>query len=119
MVKKRSDNMSEFTITVGNTIAWYRRQAKLSQDKLAKEIGCSRNHVYEIESGQTSPSLDEIRIMCDILQVTVIDLIPYPKEYSNNWVKETLFPVKNYLKLKPSSRTVINKLIIEWTQSIR
>lgn len=111
--------MSDFTITVGNAIAGYRRQAKLSQDKMAKEIGCSRNHVYEIESGQTSPSLDEIKTMCDILQVTTIDLIPYPKEYSRNWVKESAFPVKSYLKLKPSSRIAINKLIIEWARSVR
>ena len=118
MAKRRSDNMSDFTIYVGNTIAGYRRRAKLSQEGMAKQIGCSRNHIYEIETGQTSPSLDELKNMCDVLQVTVIDLVPYPKNTSINWIKETNFPVRSYLKLKESSRSVINKMIIEWFRSL-
>jgi putative transcriptional regulator len=45
-------------IEVGIQIKRARLRSQLTQQQLAKQVGCSRNHISSIETGKCQPSLD-------------------------------------------------------------
>lgn len=45
-------------IEVGIQIKRARNQAQITQQQLANQVGCSRNHISSIETGKCQPSLD-------------------------------------------------------------
>jgi DNA-binding XRE family transcriptional regulator len=45
-------------IEVGIQIKRARNRAQITQQQLAKQVGCSRNHISSIETGKCQPSLD-------------------------------------------------------------
>jgi DNA-binding XRE family transcriptional regulator len=58
--RRLSQNIGEdpMEIEVGIQIKCARLRAQITQQQLAKQVGCSRNHISSIESGKCQPSLD-------------------------------------------------------------
>ena len=67
-------------MTVGELIKQKRKKAKLTQDALAKKIGCATITIRQYESGKRSPSLRILATISDALDVDVFDLIPEEPE---------------------------------------
>lgn len=53
----------------------YRTEAKLTQAELANQLGVSTNVIGHWEKGRTEPNLDTLLKLCDILQVSLDELI--------------------------------------------
>ena len=56
---------------IGERIAQLRKEQKLSQDELAREVGVSRTIVGNYERGSNAPSIDVLLKLARVFHVTV------------------------------------------------
>lgn len=56
---------------IGQRIKYYRKQANMSQEKLAEKIGISPKHLSRIEAGRHNPYFDTIMLAAKELDVPV------------------------------------------------
>ncbi len=54
---------------LGLNIAYYRKEKRYSQEKLAELINISRTHMSRIETADCAVSLDVIFEICDALEI--------------------------------------------------
>lgn len=52
-----------------------RTERQISQERLAVEVGVSWSTINRYERGVTTPSLNRLRVIADVLHVSVADLI--------------------------------------------
>lgn len=57
------------------TLRYLREQKSISQDTFAEKIGMSRATYIRIESGEKSPTLDELQIIAQTLEISLESLI--------------------------------------------
>ena len=57
---------------LGENIAKYRQQKKLSQEKLAELVDLSREYITRVERGQKNISLKKLFAIADALEVMFI-----------------------------------------------
>ena len=62
---------------LGKNIKKYRKQKKLSQNKLAEMCDLSREHLACIETGKEFISLRKLFLIADLLEVSVKDIINF------------------------------------------
>lgn len=55
--------------TVGEKIAYLRKERKLSQEALGLEIGVSRSAIVKWEKGLMNPNHDSINLLCEYFKV--------------------------------------------------
>jgi len=61
--------------TVGQKVRAYRKQAGLSQEKLAEKANLSYKYLGEVERGQVNVSLDSLMRIAKALKVRLRDLV--------------------------------------------
>ncbi|MGH7977378.1 MAG: helix-turn-helix domain-containing protein [Limisphaerales bacterium] len=61
--------------TVGQKIRLYRKQAQMSQEKLAEKADLSYKYVGEVERGYVNISLDSLTRIAKALKIKVRDLV--------------------------------------------
>ena len=62
-------------MTIGERISAARRRNKMSQDALGDKLGVHAATVMRIESGQTSPRIDQLRTIAKVLNLDFADLV--------------------------------------------
>jgi len=70
-------------MTIGEKIRFYRKEKKMSQDELGRKLFVSRQTVSQWETGQTTPSVDNLARLKEILGVSFDDILSadsVPKE---------------------------------------
>ena len=55
-----------------------------SQDELADKIGVSRQTLSKYETGESLPDIERCRLLADVFEVTMDDLVNYDKSDSAN-----------------------------------
>jgi DNA-binding Xre family transcriptional regulator len=61
------------------SIAWWReRRDKMSQEKLAEEVGTTKSSISRWESGERDITLSALTAIAEVLKCSVIDLIDDP-----------------------------------------
>lgn len=60
---------------VGQKIRAYRKEAELSQEKLAEKAGLSYKYLGEVERGTVNVSLDSLMRVAKVLKLKVADLV--------------------------------------------
>lgn len=70
-------------MTVGVLIKKYRKRANLTQEALAKKIGCATITIRQYESGKRSPNLNVLEAISKALNVDLFDLVPDDSEKSD------------------------------------
>ena len=70
-------------MSFSQNLASLRKQANLSQEKLAEQLGVTRQAVSKWESGLSSPDLDMVVRLCEILNVTSDQLLTGTAPQSN------------------------------------
>lgn len=68
-------NLQEIN-TTGKRIKYYREQAKLSQERLAEECGCSRNSIALYETEQRNPPIKILKAIAFVLDINALYLNP-------------------------------------------
>ena len=62
------------TIFVANTIKATRLEQKLTQLDVSKKTGINRSVLSKIETGEQTPSLEQLQLLCDALQLDPVTL---------------------------------------------
>ena len=74
---------------IKNAIRHYRERVGLTQLRLSEAVKCSIDSVRRWESGQREPRASEIAKLCEVLGVSVDDLLRGPQ--SKEWRIEVVF----------------------------
>lgn len=64
-------------LLLGQNIKKYRKEKKLSQNKLAEMIDLSREHLACVETGKEYISLRKLFLIADILEVPLSELVDF------------------------------------------
>ncbi len=73
MEKKHGDIYAR----VGLNILYYRKKQGLTQLQLAEAANYSLNHIQQIETAKTTPSVEALLDIADALEVPVTELFAY------------------------------------------
>jgi transcriptional regulator with XRE-family HTH domain len=65
----------DINIAVGERIVKLRKARSITRDQLAELTGLHRSHLYRLEKGHQSMSLDSLRAIADALDVRVTRLL--------------------------------------------
>ena len=71
---------------IGNKILELRKKNNLSQEKLAEQVGVSRQTISKWELGETSPDLKQSKKLSEIFNVSLDELVNNSKKEINNEV---------------------------------
>ena len=65
-------------MNINNNLKLYRKQASLSQSKVAKIVGINETHYQKIEYGLLNPSVEVALLIAKTLHTPVEELFPLP-----------------------------------------
>lgn len=88
---------------IGNKILDLRKQQNLSQEQLAEKMGVARQTISKWELGETSPDLEQSKLLSQIFNVSLDDM-------TNNDIKNVL--IQKVSGTEKLTKTIINILII-------
>ena len=71
---------------IGKFIAKCRKEKKLTQEQLAEKLGVTSKSISRWENGNTMPDLSLFNPLCEMLQITVNDLMSGEFVDNNNSV---------------------------------
>ena len=94
----------------GALIKERRRQSHLSQREFAELMHVTRNTVVNWEADYSRPDLNLIPTICELLHIRLYELFHLPPEVDLEPLENRV--VNNLRKLRPSSRRVVDKMII-------
>lgn len=66
----------------------FRKQKKLTQEKLAEIIGVDNGYISKLEVGQNFPSITTLEKIADVLDVELYELFRYTNYKSKNFKEE-------------------------------
>lgn len=77
--------------SIGETIAYFRKQKGLTQSELAEKMNVTDKAVSKWERNLSCPDINAISKLADILDVSVEELLKTKKQdYSNSKIKELI-----------------------------
>ena len=62
------------TLVISNIIKTTRLQLKLTQLDVSKKTGINRSVLSKIETGEQTPSLEQLQLLCETLEINPITL---------------------------------------------
>ena len=71
MEEKRKKQMSEY---IGKNINKYRTSMKLTREQLAEKSHITASHLYQLEIGNSVPSIITIIDICNALNITIAQI---------------------------------------------
>ncbi len=63
---------------IGERIKVLRRQAELTQEQLAEQVGLDARHLSRLEVGRHFPSLDTLERIAGVLNVPLVEFFQFP-----------------------------------------
>ncbi len=73
---------------LGLRVKEFRKQKKLTQEKLAEIIGVDNGYISKLEVGQNFPSITTLEKIADVLDVELYELFRYTNYKSKNFKEE-------------------------------
>lgn len=100
-------------MAVGDNIRKYRKNLKMTQEQLAKKMNVIQPNVYRWEKGLVVPSIETIKKLSKILNVSVDGLLFSDEERKKLRItdKELLERIKDIEKLNDEDRQTLVRLI--------
>ena len=99
----------EMTKYIGENIRKYRTNLKLTREQLAEKSHITASHLYQLEIGNSVPSIVTIIDICNALDVTVAQLTDDLLYNSMNKFTETIS--KDFNKISENNKKIIIQLI--------
>lgn len=90
-----------------DNLTYYRKKTGLLQKQLAKELGVSTSAVSNWESGINFPRLDTVYNICNVLDITLGQLLGIDK---TQFDEEDLALIRAY-KQNPSMQAAVRRLL--------
>lgn len=73
-------------MTLEEQIKHYRKQAGLSQEKMAEKIGVSRQAITKWENGTGTPDIANLMAIADLFQISVDELLSNEKSEKSSLI---------------------------------
>ena len=73
---------------LGLRVKEFRKQKKLTQERLAEIIGVDNGYISKLEVGQNFPSITTLEKIADVLDVELYELFRYTNYKSKNFKEE-------------------------------
>lgn len=86
-------------MNLGKNIYTLRKKNGISQEKLAEEIGVSRQTISNWELSETSPNSEQLLLLSKVLNISMDELIDGELDFLNEKIKNTENIIKKHLKL--------------------
>lgn len=102
----RRSNMAKF---IGNNIHNFRKDNKLTREQLAEKSHITASHLYQLEIGNSIPSIITIIDICNALNITVAQLTDSLLFNDANKYFETV--AKDFNKLSEKDKNAVIQLI--------
>lgn len=104
--KERKTKISKY---IGNNIFHYRKNKGLTREELAEKSNLSSNHIYELEMGNSMPTIITLIDICNALNISFsqlldLSLFDNKTEYSESFLD-------NFNKLTNEEQSFIIKMI--------
>lgn len=106
MEEKRKKEMSEY---IGKNINKYRTSMKLTREQLAEKSHITASHLYQLEIGNSVPSIITIIDICNALNITIAQITD--NLLYDNVNKFTELISDNFNKLSEKDKKTIIQLI--------
>ena len=94
-------------MTLGERLFMYRNKVNMSQEKLAEEIGVTRQTISKWETDQSMPDFDKIEPLCEVFGITPDELIR--KKKNTNEAKEIQ---NNYNEKRNKKKAIVLSISI-------
>lgn len=104
--EKRKKEMSEY---IGKNINKYRTNMKLTREQLAEKSHITASHLYQLEIGNSVPSIITVIDICNALNITIAQITDNLLYDSVNKFTELIS--NNFSKLSDKDKNTIIKLI--------
>ena len=104
--KERKKSMAKY---IGNNIHHYRTSMKLTREQLAEKSHITSSHLYQLEIGNSVPSIITIIDICNALGITLIQLTDNLLYNDVNKYMESIS--KDFSKLSERDKKAVAKLI--------
>ena len=62
-------------LTIGERISAARKRSKMSQETLGAKVGVHAMTIMRIEGGHTSPRIDQLKVIAEVLDLPFADLV--------------------------------------------
>ncbi|MCM1106386.1 MAG: helix-turn-helix domain-containing protein [Blautia sp.] len=62
---------------IGDALKYYRRNARMTQAKVAEQAGVNEKYYGQIERGESSPTIDRLELICFSLGISIQQLVGY------------------------------------------
>lgn len=107
--KYENDRKKKMAKYIGNNILEYRKKMKLTREQLAEKSHITASHLYQLEIGNSIPSIITIIDICNALNITIAqitDTLLY-----DNVNKFTEIISNNFDRLSAANKDIIIQLI--------
>ncbi len=88
------------TIYISNLIKATRLQQNLTQLEVSKKTGINRSVLSKIETGEQTPSLEQLQLLCETLEIDPITLFSVDKESAIDTADTSSTPAEKSKKIK-------------------
>ena len=82
--------MANTKTLIGARIKELRRQAGLTQEQLAEQVGLDSRHLSRLEVGRHFPSLQSLERIAAVLEVPLVEFFQFPGEESVQTLRANL-----------------------------
>ncbi len=97
-----------FIIAFTQRLELRRKALGLSQNELAKKLGCSKTHICNVENGYTKISAYQLMKWCSILNISPSDALGYRSD------DEMMLLIERIRALSPSQFRVVFDMVREF-----
>ena len=95
-------------MTLEEKIKHYRKQAGLSQEKMAEKIGVSRQAITKWENGTGTPDIANLMAIADLFQISVDELLSNEKSEKSSLITSMKVVLNTILMVR---RILISSLV--------
>lgn len=94
---------------IGRRLAGFRKQKKLTQEKLAEMTDLANNYISNIENNRSIPSIETLIKLCDALEITPNDLLLGSSTSSDCYMQDELSD--KISRCTPREKQLISEMI--------
>ena len=107
--KYEHDRKKKMAKYIGNNILEYRKKMKLTREELAEKSHITSSHLYQLEIGNSVPSIITIIDICNALNITIAQLTNNLLYESVNKFTEIIS--NDFDKLSDENKNIVIQLI--------
>lgn len=108
LIEKAGGNVGEIRDNVRRNLGYYLSTKGLSQKELAEKLSVSQSAVTNWIKGNNSPDIEMVAQICDILDITVVDLFgTNSNDKYTNEEKEVIIQYRQRIDMRPAIRILL------------